>query len=77
MASTVHQKRVLKSRLVNALEGKGFKIQATDSADILVFSNKKINAKSKKYSAQKKLTHSYMTSFGEVGAKKLIAKLSK
>ena len=44
---------------------------------LVVFSNKKINAKSKKYSRQKNLTHPYMTSFGEVGAKKLIAELSK
>lgn len=71
------QKRTLKSKLFVKLEENGFKVEATDSPDILFFTDKRINSKSKRYSTQKNLTHPYMTSFGEVGAKKLLESLSK
>lgn len=77
MTLTASQKRTLKSRLVLTLEEKGFRVVATDSPDIVLFTNKKINSKSHKYSTQKNLREPYMTSFGEVGAKKLITELSK
>ena len=77
MAMSVLQKRTLKSKLFVKLEENGFKVSATDTPDIIFFTDKRINSKSKRYSTQKNLEHPYMTSFGEVGAKKLLGSLSK
>jgi len=77
MTLTALQKRVLKTKLINSLEKSGFKVSATDSPDIVIFTNKKINTKSRRYSSQKNLKEPYMTSFGEIGAKKLIKTMSK
>jgi len=74
---TALQKRALKSKLYTKLENDGFKVLATDSPELVYFTDKKINSKSKRYSNQKNLIYPYMTSFGEVGAKKLLDSLSQ
>ena len=77
MVMSALQKRALKSKLFVKLEEAGFRVSATDTPDIVYFTDKKINSKSYRYSTQKNLEHPYMTSFGEVGAKKLLKSLSK
>jgi len=77
MAISALQKRVLKSKLFVKLEERGFEVSATDSPDLILFTDKRINQKSKLYSTQKNLKHPYMTSFGEVSAKKLLESSSK
>lgn len=70
---TAFEKRVIKSKLVDYLESKGFHVSATDSPEIVVFTDKPVNEKSYKYSKQSNLIEPYMTSFGTKGALKLIA----
>jgi len=76
MALSALQKRTLKTNLFDKLEESGFAVGATDTPDIVFFTDKIINSKSKRYSTQKNLVHPYITSFGVVGAKKLLKSLS-
>ena len=56
-------------RMVDTLENLGYKVSATDSANIAVFTNNPINKKSVKVG---NFDLSYITSFGIVGALKFI-----
>lgn len=58
---TAFENRVVKTKLVDTLERQGYDANATDSASIAVFTDKKINNKSIKIGNYKQ---SYLTSFG-------------
>lgn len=64
--------RVLKSRLVNYYEEKGRKdISATDTPKLVLFSDTPLSPKSKKMG--KSVHGSWLTSFGEVEARRILS----
>ncbi len=66
---TALQKRAIKGKLMLKLESMGHNVSVTDTPEIVVFTDKPINKKSKKIG---NYIHSWITSFGEIGAKKFI-----
>ncbi len=66
-----NEKRAIKSRLVNVLEEMGFKWQATDTPEIVIFTDKPVNEKSVRYGES---DTPYITSWGVKGASAFIEK---
>ena len=70
---TAFERRVIKTNLVDTLEAMGFDVLATDSADIIVSTDKPINKDSFIPTPKHKgFKQPYMTSFGPAGALKFI-----
>lgn len=64
---TAFERRVIKSQLVDTLEAMGFSVSATDSASIIVFTDKPVTRGSFRY-CRLPVEEPYMTSFGPVAA---------
>ena len=63
------QKRGLKSKLVDHFEGEGYKVEATDSANIAIFTDRPVTKRSVEIG---KYDCSYLTSFGEKEAENIL-----
>lgn len=68
-----YEAKVIKGRLISKLESMGISASATDSASIIVFTDRPVTARSFRFSKQRGLVEPYMTSFGPRAAEKFIA----